>query len=106
MMVRSSTWLRSSRAQLWFRATMVENISATHAIPPLIWRESSISGSKANANTTTTSSAKNNIEFAASFERHSRRMSFRKCNATVRARFIARLLARRLRENDCERLHA
>ena len=39
-------------------------------------RDSSAFGSNEKLNTTTTRSAKNNMELMASFERHSRRMSF------------------------------
>src|SRR5215469_12627818 len=67
----SSTWFRISRAQVWLRATTAANRNATQTRPPAICRDSSAVGSKENANTTTTSSAKNSMELIASLERHS-----------------------------------
>src|SRR5579863_2178177 len=72
----SSTWLRNSRAQVWFRATTAANKNATQTSPPAMRLDSSAVGSKEKLKITTTSSAKNNIELMASFERHSRRRSF------------------------------
>src|SRR5512146_69143 len=72
----SNTLFRSSRAHVWFSATTVANNSAVQINPPAIFRDSSAVGSNANANITTTSSAKNSIELIASFERHSSRRSF------------------------------
>src|SRR5262252_759086 len=71
----SITWLRNSRAHVWFNATTAANRNDTQISPPAICRDSSASGSNEKLNTTTTSNAKNNIELIASFERHSRRTS-------------------------------
>src|SRR6266852_9806421 len=71
----SKTWLRSSRAQVWLRATTAAKRNATHTSPPAIWRDSSALGSNEKLKTTTTSREKNNIELIASFDRHSRRRS-------------------------------
>src|SRR6516225_3963895 len=72
----SSTWLRNSRAQVWFSATTEANRKATQTRPPAIALDSSALGSNEKLNTTTISSAKNSMELRASLERHSRRMSF------------------------------
>src|SRR3974390_3376795 len=71
----SSTWLRSSRAQVWFRATTAAKRNATQIRPPAICRDSSAVGSKEKLKITTTSKAKNSMELMASFDRHSRRRS-------------------------------
>src|SRR5678816_2274387 len=72
----SSTWLRISRAHVWFNATTAANKNATQISPPAILRDSSAFGSNEKLNTTTTSSEKNSMELIASFDRHSRRKSF------------------------------
>src|SRR5580700_11300864 len=85
----SSTWLRNSRAQVWLSATTAANRNATHTKPPTICRDSSASGSKENTKITTTSKEKNNMEFSASFERHSSRISFtRVTSVTAQSEFI------------------
>src|SRR6266436_2487641 len=71
----SKTWLRSSRAQVWLRATTAAKRKATHTRPPAIWRDSSALGSNEKLKTTTTSREKNSMELIASFDRHSRRRS-------------------------------
>src|ERR1700689_4706945 len=73
----SSTWLRSSRAQVWLSATTAANRNATQTRPPAIWRDSSAVGSNEKLKTTTTSKEKKSMELMASFERHSRRRSLR-----------------------------
>src|SRR5881227_2310485 len=83
----SSTWLRSSRAHVWFKATTAANKNATQIRPPAILRDSSAFGSKEKLNTTTTNNAKKSMELMASFERHSRRRSLAS---------VARVTAKRL----------
>src|SRR5499427_8228227 len=72
----SSTWLRSSRAQVWLSATTAAKRNATQISPPAMRRDSSALGSKAKLKITTTNNEKNSMELMASFERHSRRISF------------------------------
>src|SRR5207248_1233491 len=86
----SSTWLRSSRAHVWFKATTAANKNATQIRPPAILRDSSAVGSKAKLKITTTSRPKNNMALIASFERHSRRMSLA---SVAQATFVAAFLA-------------
>src|SRR5271165_1263306 len=74
----SSTWLRNSRAQVWFSATTAANRNATQINPPAISLDSSAVGLKAKLKMTTTSSEKNNMELMASLERHSMRRSFQR----------------------------
>src|SRR5207249_12145418 len=83
----SRTWLRNSRAQVWFKATTAANRNATQIRPPAIRRDSSAFGSKEKLNTTTTNNAKKSMELMASFERHSRRRSLAS---------VARVTAKRL----------
>src|SRR5438128_12537893 len=79
----SSTWLRSSPAQVWFSATTAANRNATHTSPPAIGRDSSAVGLKEKLKITTTNSAKNNIELMASFDRHSSRKSLLRVAAAM-----------------------
>src|SRR5437660_1358510 len=79
----SSTWLLSSRAQVWFSATTAANRNATHTKPPAIRRDSSAVGLKEKLKITTTSSAKNSIELMASFDRHSSRKSLLRVAAAM-----------------------
>jgi hypothetical protein len=74
----SSTRLRSSRVQAWLSAVTEAKSSATHRIPPAIWRDMAAVGSNANEKTTTTSSEKNSIPLIESRERHSSCRSLRR----------------------------
>src|SRR5579864_5894313 len=86
----SSTWLRISRAQVWFKATTAANRNATQTKPPAICRDSSAVGSKEKLKITTTSREKNSMAFSESLERHSRRMSFvRVARVMVQSELIA-----------------
>src|SRR5260370_2462455 len=87
MRYASSTWLRSSRGQVWFRTTMAANRNATQTRPPAILRDSSAVGSKAKLKITTTSNEKNSMALIAAFDRPSRRRSFAS---------VARMTARKL----------
>src|SRR5216683_4427349 len=89
MRYASSTWLRSSRAQVWFRTTMAANRNATQTRPPAILRDSSAVGSKAKLKITTTSNEKNSMALIASLERHSRRMSFARVARVMLKKLIA-----------------
>src|SRR5215472_14871317 len=90
----SSTWLRSSRAQVWFSATTAAKRNATQISPPAISRDSSAVGLKAKLKITTTSSAKNSMELMASLERHSMRRSLRSVE-----RVMVKVLMRQLPQN-------
>src|SRR5438445_1861626 len=91
----SSTWFRNSRAHVWLSATTAANRNATHTSPPAISRDSSALGSNEKLKITTTSSEKNSIEFKASFERHSNRMSFTSvADSTAQNEVIAPVRAR------------
>src|SRR5580658_1608480 len=79
----SSTWLRSSRAQVWFRATTAANKNATQTRPPTMRRDSSASGSKEKTKITTTSREKNSMALSASLERHSRRISLASVTSVI-----------------------
>src|SRR6266852_7444196 len=96
----SSTPLRSSRAQDWFSAMMVEKRNAVHTSPPAMRRDSSAVGLKAKLKITTTSSEKNSMELSTSRDRHSRRRSL----ATLI--HVSRVVERLMPASSCLPLHA
>src|ERR1700678_171880 len=96
----SSTWLRISRDQVWFKATTAANRNATHTSPPAIRLDSSAVGSKEKLKITTTSREKNNMELMASFDRHSRRRSLAKV-ARVRPAMLLIWSPSSLRDRAC-----
>src|ERR1700683_2222 len=79
----SSTWLRSSRAQVWLSAATAANRNATQTRPPTMWRDSSARGSKEKTKITTTSREKNSMALSASLERHSNRMSLARVPSVI-----------------------
>src|SRR5258708_9266668 len=71
----SRTPFRNSRAHDWFNAITVQKRKAVQINPPAIRRASSTEKSKVKLKMTTTSKAKNSMEFSTSRERHSSRRS-------------------------------